>query len=150
MTQVVQVTLDPQEPSWGFIRVFEETGDLGPDGVTEFVQVGEFSDLPHVTGELVTPPGTWSVHNTEVLGDRAYSSWYSHGIVATDLSDPTQPQLVGQFVPATEPRKAGSLGVGPAEIWGVAIDPETGLIYASDMRSGLWIVRPTGDATPSS
>jgi hypothetical protein len=30
----------------------------------------------------------------------------------------------------------------------VAIDPETGLVYASDMRTGLWIVQPTGDAAP--
>jgi len=33
-------------------------------------------------------------------------------------------------------------------VWGVAIDPETGVIYASDMASGLWIVRPTGQARP--
>ena len=36
-----------------------------------------------------------------------------------------------------------------AQVWGVAVDPETGLIYASDIGSGLWIVRPTGDAVPS-
>jgi hypothetical protein len=40
--------------------------------------------------------------------------------------------------------------VGPAEVWGVAIDPETGIVYASDMRTGLWIVEPTGPAAPSS
>jgi hypothetical protein len=33
-----------------------------------------------------------------------------------------------------------------ASVWGVAIDG--GLVYASDMVSGLWIVRPTGDAAP--
>jgi hypothetical protein len=32
---------------------------------------------------------------------------------------------------------------------GVAVDPRHGLIYASDIGSGLWIVRPTGDAVPS-
>jgi hypothetical protein len=31
-------------------------------------------------------------------------------------------------------------------VWGVAIDRETGIVYASDVRSGLWIVRPTGAA----
>ena len=75
----------------------------------------------------------WSIHNTEVLGDRAYSSWYSHGIVAIDMSDPTSPKLVGQFA------------APHAVTWGVAIDPETGLVYASDIAGGLWIVRPTGD-----
>ena len=27
--------------------------------------------------------------------------------------------------------------------WGVAVDDSTGLVYASDMNSGLWIVRRT-------
>jgi hypothetical protein len=68
--------------------------------------------------------------------------------VALDLTDPTDPQLVGQFVPPTSARFGGSLGTGPAEVWGVAIDPETGIVYASDMRTGLWIVEPTGPAAP--
>ena len=34
-------------------------------------------------------------------------------------------------------------------IWGVAVDQSTGLVYASDMTSGLWIVQPTNDALPT-
>ena len=83
-----------------------------------------------------------------MLGDHAYSSWYSAGIVALDLSNPLAPVQVGQFIPNTSQRHANSLGAGPASIWGVAIDPDTGVIYASDMRSGLWIVQPTGAAAP--
>jgi hypothetical protein len=146
----VTVTLDPSEPTWGFIRVFSEasSSDVNGDGTPEFTQVGSFDDLEHTSGELFTPPGSWSVHNTEVNGDHAYSSWYSHGIVALDLANPASPTLVGQFVPPTSDRFAGSLGHGPAEVWGVAIDPETGIVYASDMRTGLWIVEPTGSAAP--
>ncbi len=139
----VSMTLEPAEPAVGFLRVFDEsmTADLDGDGTDEFEQVGVFDALPHVTGELHPPSnGVWSIHNIEVLGDRAYASWYSHGIVALDMTDPTSPQLVGQFVPRGRPR---------AEVWGVAVDPETGLVYASDIVSGLWIVRPTGDAVPS-
>jgi hypothetical protein len=144
----VTVTLDPGEPSWGFVRVFSESSssDVNGDGTLEFTQVGSFDDLAHTSGELFTPPGSWSVHNTEVNGDHAYSAWYSHGIVALDLANPTAPSMVGQFVPPTSDRFAGSLGHGPAEVWGVAIDPETGIVYASDMRTGLWIVEPTGPA----
>jgi hypothetical protein len=146
----VTVTLDPSEPTWGFIRVFSEasSSDVNGDGTPEFTQVGSFDDLEHTSGQLFTPPGSWSVHNTEVNGDHAYSSWYSHGIVALDLANPASPTLVGQFVPPTSDRFAGSLGHGPAEVWGVAIDPETGIVYASDMRTGLWIVQPTGPAAP--
>jgi hypothetical protein len=144
----VTVTLDPGDPTWGHIRVFSESSlsDINGDGTPEYTQVGQFNGLPHVSGELFTPPGSWSVHNTEVLGDHAYSAWYSHGIVALDLANPAAPALVGQFVPPTNDRFAGPLGHGPAEVWGVAINPETGTIYASDMRTGLWIVQPTGSA----
>lgn len=146
----VAVTLDPGEPSWGFLRVFAENtaSDGDGDGILEFDQVGQFDGLPHVAGELRTPPGSWSIHNTEVMGDRAYSSWYTHGIVALDLSAPNNPALVGQFVPNTSSARAGGLGPGPALVWGVALDPNTGFVYASDMRTGLWILRPTGDAAP--
>lgn len=126
------------QPTWGHLRIYAESGG------TEWAEVGQF------TGPAIapTPPGSWSIHNTEVLGDRAYSSWYSAGIIALDLSDPTSPVQVGQFVPDTSRRHANSLGTGPAEVWGVAIDPDTGMVYASDMRTGLWIVQPTGDAAP--
>jgi hypothetical protein len=144
----VTVTLDPTEPTFGYLRVFSEAAasDTNSDGTPEYQEVGQFADLPHVQGELFPPAGTWNIHNTETLGDRAFSAWMSHGIVALNLTDPTSPELVGQFVPPTSQRLAGSLGPGPALIWGVALDPETGIIYASDMRTGLWIVEPTGPA----
>lgn len=137
------ITLRPTAPSVGYLRVFDESTatDADRDGVPEFEQVGSFTDLPHVVGDPKPPRrGIWTIHNTEVLGDRAYVSWYSHGIVALDMSDPAAPALAGQFVPEGDPR---------AEVWGVAIDPDSGLVYVSDIASGLWIVRPTGDAVPS-
>lgn len=134
------MTITAQTPSWGYLRVFQE------NGTSEWQQVGTFTDAPNAYGVHPTPPGSWSIHNTEVLGNRAYSAWYSNGIVAIDVSNPTAPTRVGQFVPDTSKRNANSLGTGPAEVWGVAIDPATGIVYASDMRTGLWIVKPTGSA----
>lgn len=134
------MTFTAEEPSWGYLRVFRE------DGTGEWQQVGSFTGAPHALGEFPNPLGSWSIHNTETRGNRAYSSWYSNGVVALDLTSPTSPTMVGQFVPDTSRRNANSLGTGPAEVWGVAIDPATGIVYASDMRTGLWIVRPTGPA----
>lgn len=145
----VTVTVAPTEPAWGFLRVFREDqgDDVDGDGVEELEQVGQFSDLPHVIGELEPHPGhMWSIHNTEVLGERAYSSWYSHGIVALSLEDPENPEKVGQFVPSPSGRFKETFGPPGPHVWGVVVDPETGIVYASDMRSGLWIVRPTGEA----
>ena len=137
------MTVAALQPSWGYIRVFRENAN------SEWEQVGRFTDSPNAFGVHPAPPGTWSVHNTEILGNRAYSSWYSNGVVALDLTDPTKPVRVGRFVPDTSSRHANALGVGPAEVWGVAIDAETAIVYASDMRTGLWILNPTGPALPT-
>ena len=147
----VSVRLRPGRPSHGFLRVFEEGKgkDRDGDGVVEFPQVGEFSDLPNVKGPIDPPPGVWEIHNTEVLRNRAYSSWYSNGIVALDITHPKHPFRVGQFVPPPSDAFEDFFGPPFPMVWGVAIDPATRIIYASDMRSGLWIVRPTGPAAPS-
>ena len=102
-------------------------------------QVAIFDSVANVH-TLPAPDGAWSIHNNEVAGDRSYASWYSNGIVALDLrplqaADPRNPVQVGRFIPPRDPL-----------IWGVAV--KRGLVYASDLNSGLWILRPTGEAAP--
>jgi hypothetical protein len=138
-TGPVTVTMTPTKPSLGFLEVFSEGNPTDRDGVLEYQQVGEFSALPYVVGDPNFRRGWFTIHNTETMGQRAYSSWYAHGIVALDISDPTSPVLVGKFTPHV---------TGPAEMWGVALDPERALVFGSDIRSGLWILRPTGPAAP--
>ena len=64
-----------------------------------------------------------------------------------DVSDPRAPREVAYFVPpATEnPVKPSQRSVltNTAQVWGVVVDETTGLVYASDMNSGLWILRRT-------
>ena len=134
----VSVTLTPTKPSWGFLRVFTEEDPLERDGVLEYRQVGAFSALLHVVGDPGEGPGTsWTIHNTATMGSRAYSSWYGHGIVALDVSDPTRPALLAQFAPESDP---------PTQMWGVSLDRGRGLVFGSDMVAGLWVLRPTGAA----
>ena len=130
------------EPSLGFLRVFDaDTGE----------QVASFDDLPYVH-DLESPLGTWSIHNTEVRGDMAYSSWYSHGVVALDLSPlaattPGDPVMVGQFVPeGAETSPSEDWPAGIPDVWGVFVRESDGLVFLSDATSGLWIVQPTGPA----
>jgi hypothetical protein len=124
MVSAGSATLEAQVPTWGYLRVFDAaTG----------VQVSQFDDVPNINDLSMAGEGFWSIHNTEVSGTTAYSSWYSNGIVALDLTDIGNITMVGQFVPPGFP-----------EVWGVAIG-EDGLIYASDLGSGLWIIEPTFD-----
>jgi hypothetical protein len=91
--------------------------------------------------------GDYSIHNALVVGTDVYMSWYSDGIRVADASDPTALVEVAYFVPpsANNPVKPSQRGVltNAPEVWGVAYDESTGLIYASDMNSGLWILRRT-------
>ncbi len=137
-------TLEAQQPSWGYLRVF--------DAVTG-VQVAKFDGVPNVH-QLPPPQGFWSIHNNEVLGDRSYASWYSNGVVALDLSPlnaspPGDPMLVGQFLPTGgHSLVPGFIPDNVPVVWGVAIRPSDHTIFVSDINSGLWIVRPTGPAAP--
>ena len=73
-------------------------------------------------------------------------SWYSDGVRVVDASDPTsrsrwrtscrRPAKPGQAVDA-------DVLSNKTQVWGVVVDEATGLIYASDMNTGLWILRRT-------
>ena len=138
------VTLATNTPAVGYVRIFDESQLVDSDGdgqAQEFAEVATFTEPPYVLDDLTIPHrGIWSVHNTEVRDTIAYSSWYSHGVVAWDLSTITSPVQVGQYRP---PARRG----WPA-VWGVAFDPESGVVYLSDMVGGLWVVKPTGPAAP--
>ena len=91
--------------------------------------------------------GFFSVHNTEVARqDQAFSSWYSDGVVWWSLADPRAPQRRGQFVPPPTEDPTGVFPPVPL-VWGVYLDRDSDLVLASDLNSGLWILRPTGLGT---
>jgi len=143
MVQAGRASLQAQQPAWGYLRVFDATTGQ---------QVAKFDALPYVR-TLSSPLGAWSIHNNEVRGNRTYASWYTHGIVALDLTPlnsatPGDPVLVGQFVPDGATSHSDFLPSTPI-VWGVAIRASDGLIFASDMNSGLWIVSATGPAAAS-
>jgi hypothetical protein len=140
MVAAGEAELEAGRPSWGFLRIFNaRTGR----------QVAKFDGAPNVHA-LPGPEGFWSIHNTEVVRDRAYSAWYTNGVVALDLGrlgrgEEDDPRMVGQFVPEGAPH-AGLPAI--PDVWGVAIRPSDNVIFLSDLGSGLWIVKPTGRAAP--
>jgi hypothetical protein len=62
-----------------------------------------------------------------------------------DVASPRAPREVAFFVPpaAKNPVKPSQRGVltNTTQVWGEVVDPATGLVDASDMNSGLWILR---------
>jgi len=107
----------------------------------------DITDLSHpVELSHVHKPGDaqTSVHDPKLRGSRAYFSWYEHGVVVADIAHPEHPLIVGQFMPddlVFNPDFCDFDG-GCVEVWGVFVLDN--LILASDMNSGLYVVKMTG------
>jgi hypothetical protein len=128
------------EKGFGYLRVYDYSNLAAP------VQIGEYR-TPNSLGASDQGAGDYTIHNPLQKGTDVYISWYSDGIRVVDASDPTRPREVAFFVPpsANNPVSPSQRGVltNATQVWGVAVDDSTGLVYASDMNSGLWIVRRT-------
>jgi len=141
----------------------------GPAGCTEqSLATGEPTDpvlnprivYPNVrnaNGDLID--GTFTMHNQTVVGNFVLTSWYGAGMRVVDVSDPTAPHEAGFFVPepaedvATTPDTSApthGYDFDASNDWWVATWSypivRDGLIYITDIRSGLYILRPTPDA----
>jgi hypothetical protein len=130
------------EKGFGYMRVYDFADPAHP------VQIGAYK-TPNASGTSDPAAGDYSLHNNLLVGTDVYMSWYSDGVRVVDTSDPTNPVEVAYFVPPAgqndvKPSQRGVLD-NQTQVWGVVVDEATGLIYASDMNTGLWILRRTDD-----
>jgi hypothetical protein len=125
---------------WGYMRVLDERDPAHP------VQIGAFH-TPNSYGLSDPGAGDYVIHNPLVVGTDVYLSWYTDGVRVVSTKDPTKPAEVAYFVPpaAQNPIKPAQRNIltNTTQVWGVAYDRSTKLIYASDMNSGLWILQRT-------
>lgn len=130
------------ETGYGYMRVYDYSNPAAP------VQVGAYR-TPNSLGTNDQAAGDFVIHNNFLVGTDVYSSWYTDGVRVVDTSDPTRPVEVANFVPPAgsnpvKPSQRGTLS-NTTQVWGVVVDEADGLIYASDMNTGLWILRRTDD-----
>jgi hypothetical protein len=134
------------EKGFGYLRVYDYSG-LDSPGLVSPVQIGEYR-TPNSSGSKDVGAGDYTIHNPLIVGTDLYISWYSDGIRVVDAEDPRNLREVAFFVPPSaknpvQPSQRGTL-TNATQVWGVAYDHSTDLVYASDMNSGLWILRRTG------
>jgi hypothetical protein len=124
------------ETGWGYLRAYNYKNPKAP------VQIGRYRTQNSLAiGDQAA--GDYTIHNPFLVGTDVYTSWYSDGIRIIDAKDPANMKEVGYFVPPAgqnpvKPSQRGTLSQ-TAQIWGVVV--EDGLIYASDMNTGLWVLR---------
>ena len=106
---------------WGFLRIY----DVSRPGTPR--QIGTF----RTPGSVSATNGTHTIHNPVLVGNVVWASWYADGVRVIDTRNPRKPRELASFAPAG------------ASVWGVVVDRAPGLAYASDMRSGLWILKRT-------
>ncbi len=115
----VDATLTPGSfNGWGFVRIWD-TSD--PENIELLADV----TLPSTFDTAA--PNPFGSHNVMVRGSTAYISWYADGLVAVDISQPTNPKVVAQAVDPGD------------NYWGVYVQGE--LIFVSDRDTGLKIYK---------
>jgi hypothetical protein len=123
---------------WGYLRVFDASNPRA------MKQIGEYH-TPNSFGQSDPGAGDYVIHNPLVVGTDVYISWYTDGIRVVDAKNPRRPTEVAYFVPPAgqNPVKPGQRNVltNTTQVWGV--EYEDGLVYASDMNTGLWILKRT-------
>jgi hypothetical protein len=128
------------DKGFGYMRIYDYSNPAAPR------QIGEYR-TPNSLGPTDQAAGDYTIHNNFLVGTDVYVSWYSDGVRVVDASDPRRPREVAYFVPPanTNPVKPSQRGVlsNTTQVWGVVVDEATGLVYASDMNSGLWILKRT-------
>jgi hypothetical protein len=128
------------EKGFGYMRVYDYSKPSKP------VQIGEYR-TPNSLGTSDQSAGDYVIHNNFLVGTDVYVSWYSDGVRVIDAGDPRKPREVAYFVPPAgqNPVKPSQRGVlsNTTQVWGVVVDEATGLVYASDMNTGLWILKRT-------
>jgi hypothetical protein len=128
------------EKGFGYLRIYDYSKLGAPK------QIGQYR-TPNSLGTDDQGAGDYTIHNPFLLGKTVYASWYSDGVRVIDVSDPRNPREVAYFVPPAgeNPRKPRQRFVLPSttQVWGVVVDQATGLVFASDMNTGLWILRRT-------
>jgi choice-of-anchor B domain-containing protein len=80
------------------------------------------------------------VHNVFVKGTLAYVAWYTAGLVVVDVANPSTPQIVGYY--DTYPQSDAQAYAGA---WGADPYFPSGKVIVSDMQTGLYVLRYTGD-----
>ncbi|NQU47480.1 MAG: choice-of-anchor B family protein [Planctomycetes bacterium] len=78
------------------------------------------------------------VHNAFIRGSRIYASWYTRGFACVDISDPSNPSLVGSYDTSTRTGQYDGA-------WGCYPFAPSGHIYVSDQDNGLFILKVDDD-----
>ncbi|RNA69338.1 LVIVD repeat-containing protein [Alteribacter keqinensis] len=109
------------ESAYGYTRIFDIKDKSNPVLLSEFTT--------ELTFDFSAPVNTFAktVHDPKVHGNTLYLSYYSGGVLAVDITDPSNPEEIGRYTP------------DQGNVWGVFVDRN--YVLASDMGQGLKVLQ---------
>lgn len=128
---------------WGHLRTVDISDPAAP------VVIGSFAlpeNDPAYCAANPTDDLAFTAHNATVTASLALVTWYSGGLVALDVATPAAPALLAQFRPtpiAAVAHEDPTLGGNAVTMWSYPVIQD-GLIYVTDIRNGLYILRYAG------
>lgn len=132
---------------WGWGRLVDVGTPARPALLSEFkLPQNDPSRCDELQRVDVPSRVTYSSHNPTVTRDLIIVTWHSAGLQVFDSSDPLHPVQVGAFLPPLADSVATedpALGGNPVTMWSYPVI-QNGLIYVTDIRNGLSIVKYTG------
>jgi hypothetical protein len=136
--------IETHETPGGVPTFYDVSNPAAPTRLAEFRLPSAVLAAGRRAGGLSTVSGidlTDSVHDPKIVGTTAYFSWYSQGVVAADVSNPARPRFLARFLPraAADRERLFCPGRRCTAVWGVDLAGD--LLVASDMVSGLWVLR---------
>lgn len=141
--------LGPHGCPWGWARMIDISDPTKPVVRSEYKLAQNDPDF--CTTDVPRPSSSYSAHNPTVTPHLVITSWHSGGVQVYDIADPLHPQQAGQFLPNLDQRPAVvlqedpllSAGQDKVAMWSYPIIKD-GLIYITDIRNGLYILKYTG------
>ncbi|MDE5414894.1 LVIVD repeat-containing protein [Alkalihalobacterium chitinilyticum] len=108
------------ESAYGYTRIFDIKDKTNPVLLSEFKTDLTFDFSAPVVSFAKT------VHDPKVHGNTLYLSYYSGGVLAVDITDPSNPVEIARYTPEE------------SNVWGVFVDRN--YVLASDMGQGLKVL----------
>lgn len=111
-----------------------------------FVDAYDISDLDNISQTdkyrpLATEGDGVIPHNTHFIDNYLVTSWYTDGLVVTDVSDPSNMVKVASY--DTFKGEANIQGRWFEGMWGAYPWLPSGIILGSDINTGLYVFQPT-------
>lgn len=131
---------------WGWARMIDIADPKKPVVVKEHKlpqNEAAFCDT-----DVPRPSSSYAAHNPTLTPNIMLITWHSGGLQAIDVSSPANPSQLAEFKPTplpavTQEDPALSAGIDKVVMWSFPI-VQNGLIYVTDVRNGLYILRYNG------